>query len=307
MPAHPPAMRRGEDFLGRDVGIAGDAVLGGRGAAFPFVAVGETDRQIGARAGIFQRVKPLAVQPVGPLAQHRVVLLPCGDGAVLIHPRSRKDRIRQLRHRDILGNVGEYLLRPGRARIGDDVPVGFEIDDLLQRRLIGDRIGLAGARDLCGILARQQHRIVADDGKPRGIGGERLRHALIEPAGGAIEALVVAVAIARQRDLFVREERRHDARAGLVGMLGDPAHQRQRDRRRGQQQVLARLQPQADLDRDFGEAVEFHGIDRGGNVALVCGHDSLAKRCWMMAPNPSALITIRPGRAKRLTTAIAQE
>ena len=274
MPADAPAMRRGEDFLGRDVGVAGDAVPGGRGAAFPLVAVGEPDCQVRARAGIFQRVEALAVQPLGSLTQHGVVLFPGRDGAVLIDTGRCKDRIRQFRYRDVLRNVGENLLRPGWARIGDDVPVGVEIDDLLQRRLIGHRIGLAGARDFRGVLSRQQHRIVADDGQPRGIGGERLCHALIEPAGGAIETLIMAMAITRQRDLLVRQERGHDSSAGLVGMLGNPAHQRQRDRGRGQKQVLSRLQPQADLDRDFGEAVEFHGIDRGGNVALMCGHDS---------------------------------
>ena len=306
MAADAPAMRRGEDFLGRNVGVAGDAVPGGRGAAFPFVAVGKTDGQVGAGAGIFQRVKTLAVQPVGPLAQHGVVLLPCRHRAILIDARRRKDRIRQFCYRDVLRNIGKNLLRPGRARIGDDVPVGVEIDDLLQRRLIGDRIGLAGARHLCRVLARQQHRVVADDGQPRGVGGERLRHALIEPAGGAIETLVVAVAIARQRDLLIRQERRHDSRAGLVGMFGNPAHQRQRDRGRGQQQVLPRLQPQADLDRDFGEAVEFHGIDRGGNVALMCGHDSLWPNV-MSRPRSLRPARIRPRRAKRPRSAIAQE
>ena len=230
------------------------------------MAVGKPDRQVGAGPGIMQRVKALAVQPFGALAQHGVVLLPVRDGAVMIDARGGEDRVRKLRHRDVLGVVGKHLLRPGRARIGDDVPVGVEIDDLFQRRLIGDRIGLAGARDLGRIFARQQHRIVADDGEPRGVGGERLRHALIEPAGGAIEALVVAEAVARQRDLLIREERRHEPRAGLVGMLGDPPHQRQRDRGRGQEQILPRLQPQADLDRDFGEPVEFHGIDRGGKL-----------------------------------------
>ena len=188
MAADAPAMRRGEDFLGRDIGVAGDAVLRGRGAALPFVAVGKTDRKVGARAGIFQRMETLAVQPVGALAQDGIVLLPCGDGAVLIDAGRREDRVRQFCHRDVFRNVGEHLLRPGRARIGDDVPVGVEIDDLLQRRLVGDRIGLAGARHLCRILARQQHRIVADDGEPRGVGAERLRHALVQPAGGAIEA-----------------------------------------------------------------------------------------------------------------------
>ena len=55
-------------------------------------------------------------------------------------------------------------------------------------------------------------------------------------------------------------------------MLGDPPHQRQRDRGRGQEQILPGLQPQPDLDRHFGEAVELDGIDRGGNGALMCGH-----------------------------------
>ena len=134
------------------------------------MAVGKPDRQIGARAGILQRVEALAIQPFGPLAQHGVVLFPCGDGAILIDARGCKDRVRQFCYRDVLRDIGENLLRPGRTRIGDDVPVGVEIDDLLQRRLIGDRIGLAGARHLGWVLTRQQHRIVANNRKPRGVG-----------------------------------------------------------------------------------------------------------------------------------------
>ena len=271
------------------------------------MAVGEADREVGARAGILQRVKALAVQPFGALAQHGIVLLPGGDRVVLVDARGREDRVGQLCHRDVLRVVRKHLLRPGRARIGDDVPVDVEADDLLQRRLVGDRIGLAGARDLGRILARQQHRIVADDGEPRGVGGERLRHALVEPAGGAIEAVVVAEAVARQRDLLVREERRHEAGAGLVGMLGDSAHQRQRRRRRGQQQVLPGLQLQADLDRDFGETVEFDGIDRGRDVALVGGHDSLGPDGCRGPKGLEPRPRIRPRRARRPTPAIAQE
>ena len=185
---NPPAMRRGEDFLGRDVGVAGDAVLGGRGAAFPFMAVGEADRQVGAGTGIMQRAEALAVEPVGALAQHRIVLPQAAIGALADRrARPRRSRPRACRPRPPR-IVGKHQLRPGRARIGDDVPVGVEIDDLFQRRLIGDGIGLAGARDLGRVFARQQHRIVADDGKPRGVVGERLRHALIEPVGGAVEA-----------------------------------------------------------------------------------------------------------------------
>ena len=165
-----PAMRRGEDFLSRDIGIADDAVPGDRRAAHPFVAVGKPDHQVRTRSGIMQRLEALSVEPCGPLAQHGVVLFPCGHGAIAIHARSREDGIRQPCHRDVVGVIGKHPLRPRQARIGDDVPVGVEIDDFLQRRLIGDRIGLAGARDLGGVLTRQQHRIVADNGKPRGVG-----------------------------------------------------------------------------------------------------------------------------------------
>ena len=133
-------------------------------------------------------------------------------------------------------------------------------------------MALLARETLAGILARQQHRIVADDGEPRGVGGERLRHPLIEPAGGAIETVVLAEPVARQRDLLVRQDRRHQTGAGLVGVLGDLAHQRQRHARRRQQQILPRLQVQPDLDRDLGETVEFYGIDRCGDVAFVDGH-----------------------------------
>jgi hypothetical protein len=60
-------------------------------------------------------------------------------------------------------------------------------------------------------------------------------------------------------------------------MLGNPAHQRQRNRRRGQQQVLARLQAQAYFDSDFGKPVEFDGVNRGGKIALMCGHGQSSK------------------------------
>ena len=99
---------------------------------------------------------------------------------------------------------------------------------------------------------------------------EGLGHALVEPAGGAVEALRrCAEAVARQRDLLVAKDRRHQAGAGLVGMLGDPPHQRQRRDRRGQHQILPRLQLQPDLDGDLGEPVELDGIDRCRDVARV--------------------------------------
>ena len=89
-----PRMRRGEHFLGRDVGVAGDAVLGGRGAALPFMAVGQPDRQIGARSGEVQRGEALAVQPVGALAQRGIVRLsrPRPDRR---HRRARRQRSRR--------------------------------------------------------------------------------------------------------------------------------------------------------------------------------------------------------------------
>src|SRR4051812_29363281 len=97
----------------------------------------ETDRQIHAGPGVMQRAEALAVEPFGALAQHRVVALPGGDGVLPVDARRREDRIRKLRHRDLLRYVGEDELGPGEAWIGDDVPVGLEIRDLLQRRLIG--------------------------------------------------------------------------------------------------------------------------------------------------------------------------
>ena len=77
----------------------------------------------------------------------------------------------------------------------------------------------------------------------------------------------MAETIARKRQLLVGQDRRDQAGTGLVGMLGDPAHQGQRHRRRGQQHILPFPQAQPDLDRDLGEAVELDGID-GGRIAF---------------------------------------
>src|SRR3954465_12698911 len=97
-----PAMRGGEDLLGRDVGVAGDAVLGGGSAALPFMAIGEADGEVHAVTGVMQRAEALAVEPVGSCPQRRIVFVPSGNGAILIDPRGREDRIRELAHRDVL-------------------------------------------------------------------------------------------------------------------------------------------------------------------------------------------------------------
>jgi hypothetical protein len=85
-------------------------------------------------------------------------------------------------------------------------------------------------------------------------------------------------------------------------MFGDSAHQRQRHRRRGHEQVLARLQAQADLHGDFGEAIELHGVDRGREMALMFGHDSFRAKLLGRgsAGIPSAWNT-EPGNGRRST------
>ena len=52
----------GEDLLGRDVGVAGDAVLGGGGAAHPGMALGEADLEVRPRAAEAQRGVAAGIQ-----------------------------------------------------------------------------------------------------------------------------------------------------------------------------------------------------------------------------------------------------
>jgi hypothetical protein len=105
-------MRRGEHFLGWNIGVAGDAVFRGGGAAYPFMALGEPDRQIRARSGVMQRAEALPGQPFCPVAQRRIVLLPRCDGIVIIHARGGEDRVRELCDRNILFVFGKDLFRP---------------------------------------------------------------------------------------------------------------------------------------------------------------------------------------------------
>ena len=47
--------------------------------------VGETDRQVRAGPDVMQRAESLPVQPFGPAAQRRIMLLPGCDRVILIH------------------------------------------------------------------------------------------------------------------------------------------------------------------------------------------------------------------------------
>ena len=189
---------------------------------------------------------------------------PSRDRIVIVDARGRENRLGELGHRDIFLLAGKHLRRPRRAGIGDDVPVDVEAGDFLERRLVGDGIGFVGARDLGRVLAGKQHRIVADDGEPRGVVGEGLRDAVIEPAGGAVEAHIRREPIARQRDFLIGEDRGDEARAGPIGVFGDPPHQRQRLTGAVSSKSCPALKPQPDLDGGFGQSVEFYRIDRCG-------------------------------------------
>ncbi len=62
------------------------------------------------------------------------------------------------------------------------------------------------------------------------------------------------------------------AGAGLIGMFGDPPHQRQSRDRRGEENILPRLKIEPDPDRDLGESVELRRIEGGGDFALMRCH-----------------------------------
>jgi len=130
---------------------------------------------------------------------------------------------------------------------------------------------MVGARDLGRVFAGEQHRVLADDGEPGGICGEGLGDAFIEPAGRAVETPVGREAESGERQLLVGEDRRHEAPAGLVGLRRDPSRQRERSNRRREEEVLARLKPQPDLDRRLGEPVELGRVDRR-EIARLRGH-----------------------------------
>ena len=249
-------VRRGEHLFRRDVRIADDAVLGRRGAAFPLMVVGEADGQVGAGTDEAQRRIALVVQELGAGMQRLVVLAPGGDRIDEVDARGGEDRIPEFRHRDFFGLVREDGACPCRRREGGNRPVDVEAGDQFQRRHVGLGAGAVGARHFVGILTGEQRRVFAGDGEPRRAVAEGGRHAVEEPARGDVETAVRRVAIAHQRRLLVREQRRHQRGAGLVGVLGDPPHQRQGVERRGHHQFLARLQAEANANGHFAQPVE---------------------------------------------------
>jgi len=85
----------------------------------------------------------------------------------------------------------------------------------------------------------------------------------MKPAGSPVKTGILGITEAREGGFLIRINRADETRAGLIGMLGDTAHQRCRGHRRGDDQVLALGQLQADLDGDFAEFIELDRIDGG--------------------------------------------
>src|SRR5690606_18648293 len=117
--------RRGENFLGGYVRIAGHAIPGHRSSAHPFMAVRKPDGEVGSRPGETQRMETVPVEPLRALAQGRIVRLPRADRIVAIGAAGREDRIRQLRHRNVVALVWKHLPGPCELRIGNDRPVYY--------------------------------------------------------------------------------------------------------------------------------------------------------------------------------------
>ena len=82
--------------------------------------------------------------------------------------------------------------------------------------------------------------------------------------GGMVEPGVRAEPVAGERGLIVRVKRGDEQCAGLVGVLGDAAHQRQHLGGGGDDELLPGLQVQAHVDHDAGEAVELFFEGQGG-------------------------------------------
>src|SRR6185437_5675317 len=101
MALDPARMGRGEDLLGRNVGIAGDSVLRRRRAALPVMAVGEADGEIRSRPGIVEGVKFPRVQPFRPSAERRVVRGPGLNRIGIVDAGRGEDRLRQLADGDL--------------------------------------------------------------------------------------------------------------------------------------------------------------------------------------------------------------
>src|SRR5690606_11941562 len=109
------------------------------------MAVRKPDGEVGSRPGETQRMETVPVEPLRALAQGRIVRLPRADRIVAIGAAGREDRIRQLRHRNVVALVWKHLPGPCELRIGNDRPVYVETGDLLHGRLGGDGNSLVGA------------------------------------------------------------------------------------------------------------------------------------------------------------------
>src|SRR5580692_3703754 len=269
-------VRRGEDLFGGHVGNAVGAVAGGRSAAEPQMAVGESEAEVCAGTAVTQRSVALLVQKGSAFVQLGVVGLPRVDRIGHTDARGLEDGVPEFVERDVWSVIGKHLCGPCRRGAGDDGPVDLVTRDEFERGTVGGREGAVGAADLVWIFIGEQRWIGPSNSKARRAAFEGGADAVVEPFGGVVEAGVGREAITQQRSIFVGVERGDEGRAGAVGVLGDAARERNGVERGRHEKLLPSLEAEADLHGDFSELVELlckvlglfgRGDRRGGHRA----------------------------------------
>ena len=137
----------------------------------------------------------------------------------------------------------------------------------------------------------EEGRVLAADGEACGAGTVGVCHALEQPGRGVVERVVGRMLEAGERCDFIGQERRDLAGAGLVGVLGDAAHERHRLERGGKDDFLPVAEAKADIHGNLGQAVEPGFVAR----CAVRGCDSV-HRCLPLVGMTVALVEARRQR-----------
>src|SRR6185437_15552852 len=117
-----------------------------------------------------------------------------------------EDGVPELGESLVGGQVGKDGCCPGGSGGGNDGPVDVVASNEFQRRSVRPGDGAVGAAYFFRVLLREQAGIAAGDGQARGSALVGSGHAIVEPAGGVVKALVVAVLVAQQRGFLVGKQ-----------------------------------------------------------------------------------------------------
>ena len=234
------AVGRGEDLLGRHVGIVDNALHRLVASGVELGRRDEADLEIRAVRGMVAQLAEMEiVQILAARLEIAVVLFPVGDGVLAVGAGGVENVLPELLHGGALAELGVDLLRPRLARHSRDAPLVLVVDGVAVG--LGDFDPRGKRLEVLRVDAAQSVRVFGLDEDAHRQMVHHILHTRLFPLAGLGEVAQLHVARGELRKLGVIPVNGHAARAGLVALFGEHLDELRLVERRENAHLLALL------------------------------------------------------------------